>query len=423
MNLVLMPHPHQKNAEVKTMKTLKIGVMLLALLLAAMVIVPMVSATTTENEVSSATAQHVAETHMHMVAKNSETYAEWENGVLQPSTVYYNLMDRKSAYLFDVYVNGVYSGYVLTSATRDNGPILEYSRGKVPDAEPKTLLRSQSAVQSSIDTKTQKIGSPKLLYLGGTFYYAQYPVIDSQGKTVEVKTVDLHDSSVVNLTEQAKLHPLNAAEQLAHDTERAEKANQMWNSLELSNGTTSLAAAQVASATVGSKTIPGVPLYSQPLNNYCSPTSAAMVLSYWDSHGYSNIPDSSATLISELATAMGTSTNSGTPNHNVYSGMNSVSATHGYGSRLSFIEDNWITFSDVTTEINANKPFVLSMWGGGTAYGRSQAYGDHSVAVIGYESYSSGDYVVIQDTWTPLTAVSLSYNSWAGAIGAYSRPT
>jgi len=343
--------------------------------------------------------------------------------VLQPSTVYYNLMDSKAAYLFNVYVNGAYSGYILASATRDNGPILEYSRGKVPDAEPKTLLQSQSAVKSSIDTKTQKIGSPKLLYLGGTFYYAQYPVLNSQGTTVEIKTVDLQDNSVVNLTEQAKLHPVNADELLTQNTERAKKANQMWTSLEVNNGTTSMAAAQVVSATVGSKTIPGVPLYSQPLNNYCAPTSAAMVLSYWDSHGYSNIPDSSASLISELATAMGTSTSSGTSIHNVYSGMNTVSANHGYGSRLSFIEDNWITLSDVTTEINANKPFVLTMWGGGTAYGRSQAYGDHSVAAIGYESYSSGDYVVIQDTWTPLTAVSLSYGSWLGAIGAYSRPT
>ena len=406
------------------MKPMKLGVLLLAFLLAAVVMVPMVNATTTENEVSSATAQHVAEMHMHMVAKNSVTYAEWENGVLQPSTVYYNLMDSKAAYLFNVYVNGAYSGYILASATRDNGPILEYSRGKVPDAEPKTLLQSQSAVKSSIDTKTQKIGSPKLLYLGGTFYYAQYPVLNSQGTTVEIKTVDLQDNSVVNLTEQAKLHPVNADELLTQNTERAKKANQMWTSLEVNNGTTSMAAAQVVSATVGgSKTIPGVPLYSQPLNNYCAPTSAAMVLSYWDSHGYSNIPDSSATLISELATAMGTSTSSGTSIHNVYSGMNTVSANHGYGSRLSFIEDNWITLSDVTTEINANKPFVLTMWGGGTAYGRSQAYGDHSVAAIGYESYSSGDYVVIQDTWTPLTAVSLSYGSWLGAIGAYSRPT
>ena len=55
------------------------------------------------------------------------------------------------------------------------------------------------------------------------------------------------------------------------------------------------------------------------------------------------------------------------------------------------------------------------MLGGGTGYGRSQAYGDHSVAVIGYESYSSGNYVDIQDTWTPLTVISLSFGNWTGA--------
>jgi len=401
----------------------KFNILLLALLVAAMAIVPIVSAINNEKAISSTTAQHIAEMHMQTVAKTSKNYAEWERGKLQPSTIYYDLMDQKTAYLFNVFVNGSYSGYILASATRDNYPVLEYSRGKVPDAEPETLSRSQSVVQSSIDTKTQKTGSPKLLYLGGTFYYAQYPVIDSRGTTVDTKTVDLHDNSVVNLTEQANLHPINADEQLAHDTEQAKKANQMWNSLEASNRNTSMAAAEVVSVAAGSKSIPGVPLYSQPLNNYCAPTSAAMVLSYWDSHGYPNIPDSSSTLISELATAMGTSTSSGTPIHNVDDGMRTVSTNHGYGSTLSFDEDGWVTFSDVTTEINANKPFVLTMWGGGTAYGRSQAYGDHSVAVIGYESYSSGDYVVVQDTWTPLTAVSLSYGNWLGALGGYSRPT
>jgi hypothetical protein len=49
MNLVLMPPNQSKNTEVKTMRTLKIGVMLLALLLAAMAMVPMVSA---ENSLS-----------------------------------------------------------------------------------------------------------------------------------------------------------------------------------------------------------------------------------------------------------------------------------------------------------------------------------------------------------------------------------
>lgn len=177
------------------------------------------------------------------------------------------------------------------------------------------------------------------------------------------------------------------------------------------------------SKTYGSKYIQGVPLYSQPLNNYCSPTSAGMVLSYWDSHGYPNIPDNSYTLVTELATAMSTSTSTGTYIYNVDDGMNTVSSNHGYGSSLTFNEDGWVTFADVKTEVNANKPFVLNMLGGGTGYGRSQAYGDHSVAVVGYESYLSGDYVVIQDTWTPLTSISLQFDSWLGAVADYSRPT
>ena len=230
----------------------KWSVILLALLLAAMAMVPMATAAITEKEISSATAQHAAEMHMHMVAKNSVTYAEWEKGILQPSTVYYDLMDRKAAYLFNVYVNGAYSGYILTSAMRDNYPVLEYSRGKVPDAEPETLSRSRSAVQSSIDKNTQKTGSPKLLYLGGTFYYAQYPVIDSRGKIVETKMVDLHDNSVVNETDQVKLHPIKTDELLAHDTERANKANLMWNFFETDNGNTSMMAAHVVSAAAGS---------------------------------------------------------------------------------------------------------------------------------------------------------------------------
>jgi hypothetical protein len=213
---------------------------------------------------------------------------------------------------------------------------------------------------------------------------------------------------------------MNTEEQMIRDVTRAKSANQKWDSFKSDADNSALVSAASVSKAYGSKSIPGVPLYSQPLNNYCAPTSAGMVLSYWESHGYPNIPDNSYTLITELGTAMSTSTSTGTYIYNVNDGMNAVSSNHGYGSQLSFNEDTWMTFSDVTTEVNANNPFVLNMLGGGTAYGRSQAYGDHSVAVIGYESYSSGDYVVVQDTWSPLTAVSLSFDNWLGAVADYS---
>jgi len=191
----------------------KIGVVLLALLLAGMAVVPCVSAVENENDVDQATAQHIAEMHMQSVATMSGDYKEWVTGTLQPSTVYYDLNDHKTAYLFDVSVDGLYSGYILTSATRNNYPILEFSRGKVPDAGPETLSRAQQAVQSSVDTKTQNVGSPRLLYLGGTFYFAQYPVTDSEGSTIETKFVDLSDNSIVDLQDLAKKYPLDREEQ------------------------------------------------------------------------------------------------------------------------------------------------------------------------------------------------------------------
>lgn len=400
----------------------KIWVILLAMLLAAMAMVPIVSAIDNERDVDQATAQHIAEMHMQNVAKSSESYKEWSTGTVQPSTVYYDLNDRKAAYLFNVFVDGHYSGYILTSATRDNYPILEFSRGIVPNADSEKFSLSRQAAQSSIDETMQNVGSPKLLYLGGTFYFAQYPVTDAKGDAADPVIVDLSDNSVVDLTQLEKSYPLNSNEQKVREAARAISANQKWDELTGDNASGLVSTASASNA-YGSKSIPGVPLYSQPLNNYCAPTSAGMVMSYWDSHGYPNIPDNSYTLITELGTAMSTSTSTGTYIYNVDNGMNTVSSNHGYGSQLSFSEDGWVTFSDVTTEVNANKPFVLNMLGGGTAYGRTQAYGDHSVAVIGYESYTSGNYVVIQDTWTPLTAVSLTFDNWLGAVADYSRPT
>jgi len=49
-----------------------------------------------------------------------------------------------------------------------------------------------------------------------------------------------------------------------------------------------------------------------------------------------------------------------------------VSTSHGYGSQLRFDEDSRITFSDVTTETDSNKPFVLNMPGGGMAGDRGK---------------------------------------------------
>jgi len=404
------------------MKTMKLGVLLLAFLLAAMVMVPMVSAAATTQFVDSKTAQNVATSHMKDIAKISADYADWAKGSVQQSTTYYDLNNQKAAYLFNVKVNGVYSGYILVSATKDNYPVLEFSRGKVPDADPATLVQSAKAARSSIETKNLKTGSPKLLYLGGTFYYAQYPVLNSQGDVVDNKYVDLSEQRVVSPDILTNIRQLDSKTIAEHQQVITTDSEKLWQAYDtnagLSQGTS---ANQVLKINSALSSISGVPLWPWTLG--CCPTSGGMILSYWRTHGYSNIPSDRSTLAMELYTAMGTNTAGQTSIWNVDNGMNTVISNHGYSSSsLHIDEDSYVLWSDVTGEINAVKPFVLTMTAAGIPVGGTQSYGDHSVAVVGYTSTGSGNFIVINDGLSTSSTKSLAFNNWVGAVAGYSRP-
>jgi hypothetical protein len=51
---------------------------------------------------------------------------------VKSSTTFYDLNGQKTAYAFDVLDEGRYAGYILISATKDNYPVLEFSKGKIP---------------------------------------------------------------------------------------------------------------------------------------------------------------------------------------------------------------------------------------------------------------------------------------------------
>ena len=396
----------------------KTAVILLLLLVAGMAIVPCVSASSTAEDVDSATAQKVAYTQLKVLTKESQDYEDWTYASLEEPKLLYGLDNDKTAYAFEVIVMGEKSGYIIVSAKRTNYPILEYSRGQLPIANPQTLERSEKVAHEKAPAIGSIVGSPRMLYLGGTFYFAKYPVYSSDDRSAEPIIVDLTDMKVID-PEFGQQNAVTKGDITKLDAIRFEEAEKDWAALEGTSVNMSSFAVQESVPAAGSQYIPGVPLYEWYLG--CAPTAAGMVLAYRDSHGYSNFPDNQYTLISELATAMGTSGGS-TCIWNVDDGMNTVAQNHGYSySTLHMEEDSWLDYSEVQREVNAYKPFVLNMLGGGTAYGNSQPYGDHSVAVIGYESYSSGDYVVVQDTWTPLSARSLRFGSWSYALADYSR--
>src|SRR5208337_1807183 len=174
-----------------------------------------------------------------------------------------------------------------------------------------------------------------------------------------------------------------------------------------------------------SKYIYDVPYYAWYRG--CSPTASAMVLGYWDSHGYPNYPTGN-TLIDELANAMGTGStwpfDGATWPLWIDNGIETVAVNHGYSS-LDSVENIWLYgdhFDEMATEVDAGRPFVLSMAAGGAAVGKPTAYGYHSVTGVGYVRTTIQNYLTIHDTWNSLPDYPLSEDrliangNWAAAM-------
>lgn len=416
-----MPLLIPKNGGNENMNIRKIGVVLLALLLAGMAMVPMAGAVSAENFIDSKSAEDVAASHMKEMTGISADYADWAEGYVEKSTTYYDLDDKETAYLFDVYVKGSYAGYILVSATKDNFPVLEFSRGKVPDADLTTMLKSEAAVRSSVLDKNLRAGSPKMVYLGGTFYYAKYPIMNSKGAIVDTRYVDLMGLNVINPAVHSQDKQFDTESLARYREQKVADIEKAWQAYEAKKTDPQTVTISGLPRAYGYSIVSGVPLWPYTLG--CCPTSGGMILSYWRTHGYPSIPSSRGTLAQELYTAMGTNPSGQTSIWNVDNGMNSVIFNHGYSySSLHIDEDSWVTYSEVQNEINGVKPFTLTMTAAGAPVGGSQNYGDHSVAVVGYSSSSSGNFIIMNDGLSTSSTKTMVFGNWMGAIAGWSRP-
>ena len=100
-------------------------------------------------------------------------------------------------------------------------------------------------------------------------------------------------------------------------------------------------------------------------------------------------------------------------------GIEEVCENHGY-SNFDANNDYWMTWNEVKDEVDASKPFVISMSYGGTGSGQSQPYGEHSVTALGYSDYDE-DYVFIHDTWDEQTH-TIAFGNWWAAMATWVRP-
>jgi hypothetical protein len=149
----------------------------------------------------------------------------------------------------------------------------------------------------------------------------------------------------------------------------------------------------------------------------CTPTSASMVLGYWDNYdpdgvsytgsgrlidywmdlseyvdGRTGVIRNVPNILEELRIAMGTNANGGTSSNKIGPGITSVAnTTNGncYGSSQCYgTVDNDLCWGTITNEINSNRPFVWSV-------GISGQVG-HSLAAWGY---TDNKYVITYNTW------------------------
>ncbi|MEA1944402.1 MAG: C39 family peptidase [Euryarchaeota archaeon] len=373
--------------------------MLLAALLMAAVSVPASAATS----VSIDDAETVVSFYVQYIPTFIDNYSEWQEATVEQSTVYHDLDGKKSAYAFNVIENGQYAGYILVSATKDNYPILEFSEGRTPNAITELTTRSETLVQERVDGRGLTVGKVKPLYLGATFYYAEYPLIDAKGEIVDRVVVDLTVPAIVNLNAPQVEIPMDEKDLLEQQQMKKQEANARWDALEEKMRAMETDTPENPISSRGLGWISGVPAY---LWRYgCAPTAAGMVLMYWDSHGYPNFPDDPNDTIDELGVAMHTGVpprpDGWTYISDVAPGIDEVCDDHGYSHFVAQTE--LISWNGLKDEVDASRPFVLNMQQG-------VGYGDHAVTGLGYSDYDE-DYVFIHDTYDKSTH-TIAYGSW-----------
>ena len=401
------------------MKTLKIGVMLLALLLAAMAMIPMVSADNPNDQrdktpVTLDYATKVAQLHLNDVAAGLPQFTEWTGASVEYDMTFYNTTGDISAYSFSVTKDGKKLGFILVSGIKENYPILEFGKGELLPGNAKETAKL--IAEKDAEKNSYNLNSVKYLYLGSTFYYAQYSVTDSLKKVNGYVTIDLYNEVIVDLKNNDV-----AVLPEADSGSDAISVKDAWAIIDKKIGLLDTGAA-VPESILGTDTIYWVPLYDQPSGypNSCAPTASGMVLSYWRSEGYTNFPSNGDTLILELYSAMGTDPVLGTFDSNIEPGIESVSQDHGY--TINAVPDTGsFLFSEVKSEVTADRPIHLAMHGAGTAIGGSTAYGNHSVAVVGWAD-GSFNALEINDGWSTAESRYITFNNWASTYPVYVRP-
>jgi hypothetical protein len=447
------------------MKQIKLAIAMLIFLLASMVIVPFVNAA--PDIVASANTNHdanlvsvdqatsVATQFVNAISSSNPKFADWKGAFVKKETTYYDLAGKYSAYSFDVLVNGQYDGYIIISATRENYPVLEFSKGKTPNSDITTQNTVKSLATTTAVSRQVTLGEGKPIYLGGSFYFMQYPIQKTGISKTKVQStqdtllVDMTEERVVSQDSAIKTASLsissanqanigldekNISQNMNH---RKQDAQAAWNALDKMTDTALSVKSESVAASASynyQKTVSDVPIFYW--EHGCSPTSSAMVLGYWRNLGLTRLPDddgiNTTTLLPNgdplnqaLATEMGTSSFLGQDGWTwpwmIAHGIGRVINIAGYPYISSSAVDTLLSWPMIQSEIDANRPFVLSVF---SINFSTLSFWGHSYAVVGYgyDSWLSTKYIEVYTTWPDDPHKYITFFSWDGAMNTYVRP-
>jgi hypothetical protein len=165
--------------------------LLIALVLLSVIVVPGVSAERDSIQVSLGTAEKVALESTQEISARLNEFSDWSKASVTLSQKCYDLEGNLTAYMFEVYSDDRYSGFILISSTTDKVPVLEFSKGR----NPYSILTDETDLEKQVQTIASKkeftVENPRNIYLGGTFYYIEYPMTDSHGMKQPSAFVDI----------------------------------------------------------------------------------------------------------------------------------------------------------------------------------------------------------------------------------------
>ncbi|ABE51398.1 sodium/solute symporter [Methanococcoides burtonii DSM 6242] len=196
---------------------------------------------TTDTALNIEDGTKIASFYTMELANTFPELACWEGSSVEHETTYYNFNGDITAYTFNVVKNDRYQEYILVSATKDNYPILEFSKGKLPHMDSDIKDGTQSLVTDYASENRLSIEKSTPIYAGATFYYDKYEMVDSRDKSEKTILVDRFSKNVIDITNAKPLD--NVEKNTILENEDIQEA---WTNLEYSMTDTKYSASPIA---------------------------------------------------------------------------------------------------------------------------------------------------------------------------------